>query len=234
MQHVHTPGDPGVVPVQSEYGDIYKVSLTYAEKTVSEVKVKYFDTLPPCISICVLKTGFLFAASEFGNHALYQFAVCLRVWCCDDAHVRARVLSVLRSNYPYPAGDLPCGWHNADSCPACPNQCPCMNLFAHHCCCCAEHGVMHGTCMTSTWLRQGIGDDADVESSSAATVQTEEGYQPVFFDPRPLKNLLLIDEMESLSPIMDLKARPQALSLPKRDLTPVAAHNVTCCLTSQA
>ena len=60
---------------QSEYGDIYKVSLTYSEKTVSEVKVKYFDTLPPCISICVLKTGFLFAASEFGNHALYQFAV---------------------------------------------------------------------------------------------------------------------------------------------------------------
>ena len=38
-------------------------------------------------------------------------------------------------------------------------------------------------------------------------MQTEEGYQPVFFDPRPLKNLLLIDEMESLSPIMDLKAR---------------------------
>ena len=37
--------------------------------------MKYFDTLPPCISICVLKTGFLFAASEFGNHALYQFAV---------------------------------------------------------------------------------------------------------------------------------------------------------------
>ncbi len=61
--------------MQSEYGDIYKVSLTYSEKTVSEVKVKYFDTLPPCISICVLKTGFLFAASEFGNHALYQFAV---------------------------------------------------------------------------------------------------------------------------------------------------------------
>ena len=38
-------------------------------------------------------------------------------------------------------------------------------------------------------------------------MQTEEGYQPVFFDPRPLKNLLLIDEMESLSPVMDLKAR---------------------------
>ena len=42
---------------------------------MSEVRVKYFDTIPPAISICVLKTGFLFAASEFGNHSLYQFAV---------------------------------------------------------------------------------------------------------------------------------------------------------------
>jgi len=39
------------------------------------VQVKYFDTVPPCASIAVLKTGFLFAASEYGNHALYQFIV---------------------------------------------------------------------------------------------------------------------------------------------------------------
>jgi hypothetical protein len=60
-------------PLQSEYGDIYKVTLAYEGESVSEVKVKVFDTIPPCVSICVLKTGFLFAASEFGNHALYQF-----------------------------------------------------------------------------------------------------------------------------------------------------------------
>ena len=42
---------------------------------MDELIVKYFDTIPPCTSICVLKTGFLFAASEFGNHALYQFQV---------------------------------------------------------------------------------------------------------------------------------------------------------------
>jgi hypothetical protein len=42
---------------------------------VIEVKVKYFDTIPPCASMAVLKTGFLFAASEMGNHALYQFIV---------------------------------------------------------------------------------------------------------------------------------------------------------------
>jgi len=44
-----------------------------------------------------------------------------------------------------------------------------------------------------------------VESTSSGTIQTEEGYQPVFFDPRPLKNLLPIDEMESLSAITDMK-----------------------------
>jgi hypothetical protein len=36
-------------------------------------QVKYFDTIAPTASMCVLKTGFLFAASEFGNHYLFQF-----------------------------------------------------------------------------------------------------------------------------------------------------------------
>ena len=38
-----------------------------------QVQIKYFDSIPLTNAICVLKTGFLFAASEFGNHALYQF-----------------------------------------------------------------------------------------------------------------------------------------------------------------
>ena len=44
-----------------------------------------------------------------------------------------------------------------------------------------------------------------MESSSATLVQTEEGFQPVFFDPRPLKNLLLVDELPSLMPLLDMK-----------------------------
>ena len=62
-------------PGQSEYGDLYKVTLGYSNDKVTEVKIKYFDTIPVCTSICVLKTGFLFAASEAGNHALYLFIV---------------------------------------------------------------------------------------------------------------------------------------------------------------
>lgn len=41
----------------------------------AELKVKYFDTIPPCSSLCLSRKGFLFAAAEFGDHALYQLAV---------------------------------------------------------------------------------------------------------------------------------------------------------------
>lgn len=71
--------------VQSEYGDLYKVTVSAdgADKgRVTELKIKYFDTLPTCTSVCVLRTGFLFAASEFGNHALYQFQVPCAQVCC--------------------------------------------------------------------------------------------------------------------------------------------------------
>lgn len=111
--------------LQTEYGDIFKVTLDHDNDRVKELKIKYFDTIPVSSSLCVLKSGFLFAASEFGNHALYQF--------------------------------------------------------------------------------QAIGDDPDVEASSATLMETEEGFQPVFFQPRKLKNLVRIDPIESLMPIMDMK-----------------------------
>lgn len=47
-----------------------------------------------------------------------------------------------------------------------------------------------------------------MEASSAYLKETEEGFQPVFFEPRALRNLRLVDEVDSLSPIMDLKVRP--------------------------
>lgn len=53
---------------------------------------------------------------------------------------------------------------------------------------------------------QGTGEDEDdVEASSATLVQSDEGYAPVFFSPRPLKNLVLVDEMPSLMPLTDMK-----------------------------
>ena len=53
--------------LQTEQGDVFKVTLTLDEDMVQEVKIKYFDTLPVATSMCVLKSGFLFIASEFGN-----------------------------------------------------------------------------------------------------------------------------------------------------------------------
>lgn len=114
--------------LQTEYGDIFKVTLDHKRDEhdrVMELKIKYFDTIPVTAAMCLLKTGFLFAASEFGNHALYQF--------------------------------------------------------------------------------QAIGDGDDVEASSSTLMETEEGFQPVFFQPRGLKNLVRIDHIASLMPIMDMK-----------------------------
>lgn len=44
-----------------------------------------------------------------------------------------------------------------------------------------------------------------MEASSASLVATEDGYAPVFFTPRPLRNLVLVDELPSLMPLTDMK-----------------------------
>ncbi|KAF9586806.1 hypothetical protein IFM89_039968 [Coptis chinensis] len=111
--------------LQSEYGDLFMCTLVYGKENVTELKIKYFDTLPVTSAMCILKANFLFAASEFGNHGLYE--------------IRA------------------------------------------------------------------IGYAADVESSSATLIEMEEGFQPVFFQPRRLQNLARIDQVESLMPVMDMK-----------------------------
>uniref|UniRef100_A0A8D3CUH8 Splicing factor 3B subunit 3 n=1 Tax=Scophthalmus maximus TaxID=52904 RepID=A0A8D3CUH8_SCOMX len=105
---------------QTEQGDIFKVTLETDEEMVTEIRLKYFDTIPVAVAMCVLKTGFLFVASEFGNHYLYQIA------------------------------------HLGD-------------------------------------------DDEEPEFSSAMPLEEGDTF---FFQPRPLKNLVLVDEQENLSPIM--------------------------------
>jgi len=53
--------------LQSEDGDLFKVTIEHREQEVTSVKIKYFDTVPVASSLCILKSGFLFVASEFGN-----------------------------------------------------------------------------------------------------------------------------------------------------------------------
>lgn len=54
--------------LQSEDGDLFKVTLDYEEEAgVARIKIKYFDTVPVASSLCILKSGFLFVASEASN-----------------------------------------------------------------------------------------------------------------------------------------------------------------------
>ncbi|KAA8568403.1 hypothetical protein EYC84_007437 [Monilinia fructicola] len=66
--------------LQTEDGDLFKITIEMVEDDngaptgeVKRLKIKYFDTVPVATSLCILKSGFLFVASEFGNHQFYQF-----------------------------------------------------------------------------------------------------------------------------------------------------------------
>ncbi|KAG4272981.1 pre-mRNA-splicing factor rse-1 [Fusarium proliferatum] len=119
--------------LQSEDGDIFKLTFDLHEDEgaltgqVRRIKIKYFDTLPVASNLCIFKSGFLFAATESGNHHFYQFEK------LDDDD----------SEPPFISDDFP-----------------------------PDH---------------------------------PSGYQPVYFYPRPLENLTLVESLESLSPLMDCK-----------------------------
>lgn len=65
--------------LQSEDGDLFKVTFVTGEEegaqstVVTGLKIKYFDTVPLAVNLCILKSGFLFVACETGNHHFYQF-----------------------------------------------------------------------------------------------------------------------------------------------------------------
>ncbi|EHL03544.1 putative Pre-mRNA-splicing factor rse1 [Glarea lozoyensis 74030] len=66
--------------LQTEDGDLFKITIEMVEDDqgqptgeVKRLKIKYFDTVPVASSLCILKSGFLFVASEFGDHQFYQF-----------------------------------------------------------------------------------------------------------------------------------------------------------------
>ncbi|KAI8984496.1 CPSF A subunit region-domain-containing protein [Mycotypha africana] len=115
--------------LQSEDGDLYKVTMDHDQGAIHGLTIKYFDTIPVATSLCILKSGFLFAANEFGNHHHYFF--------------------------------------------------------------------------------ESLGDDDDDPEISSADYMEAEANQDeiplVYFKPRPLKNLSLVDELNSMAPLMDAK-----------------------------
>ncbi|VDP84976.1 unnamed protein product [Echinostoma caproni] len=77
---------------QTEQGDIFKINLEVDDDMVTEIKLKYFDTVPVASAMCVLKTGFLFVASEFGNQPLKNL---IEVDIADFANEDTPQLAVL-------------------------------------------------------------------------------------------------------------------------------------------
>merc|ERR1712061_467139 len=79
---------------------------------VNNIIIKYFDTIPPCISLCIMKTGYLFAASEFGNHALYKF-----IGLGESENVEISAYNSNNNNYTESSGPLlfnPRGFENLE------------------------------------------------------------------------------------------------------------------------
>lgn len=67
--------------LQTEDGDLFKLTFEMVpdgngEPTadVARIKLKYFDTIPPATSLCILKIGYLMVTMETGHHSWYQIA----------------------------------------------------------------------------------------------------------------------------------------------------------------
>jgi len=62
--------------IQTEQGDLFKLTFEYSSSEgiggVDTIQIQYYDTVAPSSSLLLLKAGFLFVATEFGNHELYQ------------------------------------------------------------------------------------------------------------------------------------------------------------------
>jgi len=53
--------------IQTEIGDLLKLSFQFTQEEVHNIQLQYFDSAPSAISLCILKSGYLFSACEFGN-----------------------------------------------------------------------------------------------------------------------------------------------------------------------
>ncbi|OAL04964.1 hypothetical protein IQ06DRAFT_302084 [Phaeosphaeriaceae sp. SRC1lsM3a] len=58
--------------LQTNDGDVFKLTVDAPNGTVEKIKIKYFDTIPIATSICILRAGFVYAACESGDRILYE------------------------------------------------------------------------------------------------------------------------------------------------------------------
>eukprot|EP01129_Flabellula_baltica_P016693 TRINITY_DN9028_c0_g1_i1.p1 TRINITY_DN9028_c0_g1~~TRINITY_DN9028_c0_g1_i1.p1 ORF type:complete len:1082 (+),score=177.39 TRINITY_DN9028_c0_g1_i1:13-3258(+) len=55
--------------VQSEYGDLYKITLLFNDQ-VTDISIVYYDTIPVTTSLTYISPGYLFIACESGNQLI--------------------------------------------------------------------------------------------------------------------------------------------------------------------
>lgn len=85
---VHKMKNAFFILVQNQFGDLFKVTLEYTTTQETKydlpegnigpgmitcIKIRYFDTIPICNSLVILKSGYLYADSQQGDHYIYQF-----------------------------------------------------------------------------------------------------------------------------------------------------------------
>lgn len=58
--------------LQTDDGDLFKLTVESADGAVEKIKIKYFDTIPVVTSLCILRAGFVYAACESGDRILYE------------------------------------------------------------------------------------------------------------------------------------------------------------------
>ncbi|ORY16460.1 CPSF A subunit region-domain-containing protein [Clohesyomyces aquaticus] len=58
--------------LQTEDGDVFKVTFDIKSGKVERLNIWYFDTIPVASSICLLRAGFVYCASEAGDRLLYE------------------------------------------------------------------------------------------------------------------------------------------------------------------
>jgi splicing factor 3B subunit 3 len=49
------------------------MSFNHTKKEVHSISLSYLDTIPVCVSLVILRNGYLFAPAEKGNHMLFRF-----------------------------------------------------------------------------------------------------------------------------------------------------------------
>ena len=70
--HVHCMKNFFFVFLQTECGDIFKMTFSQNKDIIHAIQLQYYDTITPSVTIHVLRSGLLFAASENGDNRLFQ------------------------------------------------------------------------------------------------------------------------------------------------------------------